>query len=199
MLLLLLLSYFFLLLLNLTRKTLFLYISFFSHYSPLLLCYNACNSSAKVILHRSFMFSKKVMETSYLSGIVTRIFSTIMDQKKIQCLASNLTLFAMVRNLSTFFTVSNSIILYNSNSLIKFSTYIFHLLHILPLVIPTCFCCFESHNFDEYYFWNTKSPTNKHVFAFAFAFLTLPLLLDLSGHDGIVWHRRNIIIFDGFK
>lgn len=109
MLLLLLLSYFFLLLLNLTRKTLFLYISFFSHYSPLLLCYNACNSSAKVILHRSFMFSKKVMETSYLSGIVTRIFSTIMDQKKIQCLASNLTLFAMVRNLWVLFLLSQTL------------------------------------------------------------------------------------------
>ncbi|PHT50863.1 hypothetical protein CQW23_10610 [Capsicum baccatum] len=90
-----------------------------------LLCSCACNvfnNSAKVILDRSFVFCKVIIDASYLSGTVIRIFSTILES--LNFVPNNLILLTMLRSRSEYsLTVSDSFIFCNSNSLIRFNTF----------------------------------------------------------------------------
>ena len=67
-----------------------------------------------MIIDKSLVFSKAVMDASNLSGTITRIFSIILESGKEE--PSNLTRFAMVSNLSNY-----------SDG--------FSLLHLLPLKV----------------------------------------------------------------
>ena len=86
-----------------------------------LLCSWACKAfinSAKLILDRSLVFSKVVIDASYLSGTVTRIFSTILQSVK--SVPINLTLLTIPSNFSEYsLMVSDSFILCSSNSLMR--------------------------------------------------------------------------------
>jgi len=66
------------------------------------------------------MFSKIVIDSSYLSGTVTSIFSTILES--VDIVPSNLTLLTIASNLfECSLIVSYFYILRSSNSLIKFN------------------------------------------------------------------------------
>ena len=96
------------------------------HLNPLqpLFCscaYKVFNNSAKVILERSLMFFKVVTVVSNLLGIMTNIFST--TQESLNSDPSNLTLFAMSRNISKYSLIDyDSLIFCNSKSLMRFNT-----------------------------------------------------------------------------
>ena len=66
-----------------------------------LLCscaFNSLSNSAKEIVEKSLVFSKVVMVASYISGTVTRIYSTILESENSDL--KSLTLFAILRSLS---------------------------------------------------------------------------------------------------
>ena len=87
----------------------------------------ACQSSFIVILDRSFIFSKVVINSSYLSGTVTSIFSTFLEF--VDVVPSNLTLLTIASNLFEYsLIVSDYFILCSSNSLIKLSININHII-----------------------------------------------------------------------
>ena len=88
-----------------------------------LCCFWACkafNNFAKVILDRSFVFSKVVVDVSYLSGCYKNFFYNFWIR---EFTSNNLTLLTITSNLfEDSLIVSDSFILCNSNFLIKFST-----------------------------------------------------------------------------
>ena len=88
-----------------------------------LICSCACKAFkglAKVMVDKSFEFSKAEIVISNLSRTVTSSFYTILESANSP--PNNLTLFAIPRSLSEYsWTISNSFIFYNLNSLIRFS------------------------------------------------------------------------------
>lgn len=128
----------------------------------------ACSTSVKVILDRFFVFSNEAIYASYLSSIVTRIFSTILESVK--PLPNNFILLTILNNLFEYsLIVLNYFILCSLNSLLKLNTCMLCIflsplyyslkkfqisLGVLRIMILVRIIC--------------ETPTNKHDFAFAF-------------------------------
>ena len=155
-----------------------------------------CIISIKVTIDRSFSFSKKAINVSYLSSTVT-IFSTSLESGN------------SFPNNFILFTLSNTLFEYFFNCL-----RLFHSLHLeLPyqiqnfyasnLFVPFIFCF----QVFEISFWDFRvmilvriiceTPTNEHNFALAFlVFFFLLVHLDLC--HGWIFRQENIIFLYNF-
>lgn len=109
----------------------------------------AFKTYVRVVLDISFMFSKVIIDASYLLDIISRIFSTILEL--VNLVPCNLTLLTMLSNLFEYSLIVLNSIFCNSNSLIKFNTYMPHIFffisHIFFLqIISNFFYCSERYD-----------------------------------------------------
>jgi len=150
----------------------------FSHQSSLFLCLQCMYHLVKVIVDKSFVFSKEVINALYLSGTDIIIFSTSLESRN--SFPNNFILLAIPNNLFEYYLiVSDSFILCISNSLINFKTF-------MPRIFS--FPSYSTFKYSQISLGDFRvmilviiiceTPANKHDFAFAFfGFLSLCALI----------------------
>lgn len=140
---------------------------------------------AKVILDRSFLFSKEAIEASYILGTISKKISSILESNNF--VSNNPTLLAMWNNLSEYYLIVS----------LWIPHWIQHLHALNPFISNTFFLQVSqlalvvlSHDYGKIDFWDTSKET-----CLCFCLLDLFLYEFLFGPRWNFLQWRNIIIF----